>query len=626
MNANTVNAGTGKTVQKTNAMGIKEAEAKEMTGIKETREMNEMTVSIGFASCGIASGAEEVFEELRKKNINVKKVGCIGACFAEPVIEIKFQDFETIIFQKVKPQNVAKIVNDIKKKQVDEKLVLGKRKDGRQWGKELPYLEQHAFFKQQKKVLSKRCGIIEPTSVQEYVALDGFTGLKNALKVMPSNVVEMIDKANLRGRGGAGYPTGKKWKAIGNEGKEHYLICNADEGDPGAFMNRVLLESDPFSVIEGMIIGGYALQAKKGFIYIRTEYPLAVKRLRECLENAKRECLLGENIMQSNFSFDIEIVLGAGAFVCGEETALIESIEGNTGRPNPRPPYPTQKGLNGMPTVINNVETFANVSFILREGVKAFQKNGVKNAPGTKIFSVSGNILRTGYIEIPIGTRAKEVLHIAGIEKKLKAIHLGGPAGTCLPGNKLGTRMDYDSLKKMNAVMGSGSVIILNNEQDMVEFARDLLEFTVSEGCGKCVPCREGTKRLLEIINKILQNQGKAEDLILLEKLANTVKDTSLCGLGQSCCNPLLSTVKHFKKDYLEKLQGRLSVANKLSTYAVIESKCNACGKCSEVCPMNAISGRKGEVHEIDEKLCIKCGRCYTVCQKKAIELVKMEK
>lgn len=587
----------------------------------------EIVAKVGLASCGIASGAEKAFNELKKKNVRVKKVGCIGACYAEPLVEIKVGGKESIVFQNVQGNRLKEILRGLKEEKLEKEWVLGKRKNGKKWFKKLDYLDRIGFFKHQKKVLSKRCGVIRPSSLKEYKGLEGFKGLENALKLRPKEVVERIDSSKLRGRGGAGFPTGKKWGLLGNGDKPRYLICNADEGDPGAFMNRVLLESDPFSVIEGMIIAGYGLRAKKGIIYIRAEYPLAVKRLGECLRGARKEGFLGKNVFGKKFDFDIEMVLGAGAFVCGEETALIASIEGDTGRPNPRPPYPTQKGLYGMPTVINNVETFANVSLILRDGITKFKRLGSRKTVGTKIFSLSGNIPNTGYIEIPLGSKMKNVLKIGEMPKnEFKAIHLGGPAGSCFPKKKLGTRMGYDYLKKLDSVMGSGSIIILNTGQDMVEFTRDLLEFSVAESCGKCVPCREGTKQLLEITEKILHNRGKAEDLLLLERIANTVKDTSLCGLGQSCCNPLLSTIKYFKKDYVEKLQGVLSVAHRLSMYSIKEKKCIGCGKCSEVCPINAVIGREKEVHKIDSKLCIKCGRCYNACPTKAIELTRMEK
>ena len=376
-----------------------------------------------------------------------------------------------------------------------------------------------------------------------------------------------------------------------------------------------------------MTIAGYAINARQGIIYIRSEYPLAVVRLTEAIKNATKKGYLGNNILNSGFSFDIEIKLGAGAFVCGEETALIASLEGKTGRPYPRPPYPTDKGLLGKPTVINNVETLACVSLILAKGAEYFRKFGTENSTGTKIFSLSGALKKTGYIEVPFGIKLKEVLEIADVkEEDFKVMHLGGPAGSCLPKELFDLQLDYDNLKSVNVTLGSGSMIILNKDQDMVEFAKNMLAFSVSESCGKCVPCREGTKRMLEIVEKILKNEGKPEDLVTLEHIAYTVKDTSLCGLGQSAPNPLLSILKYFKAEYIDKLQGALSIANELAMYDIDEVKCTGCDKCSELCPMKAIRGKKFEVHQIDESRCIKCGRCFKICPVNAVNLVKMEK
>ena len=585
-----------------------------------------MIANIGLASCGIAAGAEDIQKALHKKGIKTKTVGCIGACHLEPIIEFKKEDYETIIFCSVKTKDLSEILKALKSGKLHRKI-LAKRKDGKEWYPKVKYIEDICFYKKQQKILSHRCGIIDPADVDEYVKSGGYDGLQNAIKMKKEEVIAEVEKSGLRGRGGAGFSTGKKWSFVKNAKERPFMVCNADEGDPGAFMNRILLESDPLSVIEGLTIAGYAINARQGIIYIRSEYPLAVERLKHAIKNATKKGFLGNNILNSGFSFDIEIKLGAGAFVCGEETALIASLEGKTGRPHPRPPYPTDKGLLGKPTVINNVETLACVSLIMAKGSGYFRKFGTETSPGTKIFSLSGALKKTGYIEVPFGIKLREVLEIADVkEDEFKVMHLGGPAGSCLPKELLDLNLDYDNLKSVNATLGSGSMILLNHDQDMVEFAKNMMAFNVSESCGKCVPCREGTKRMLELIEKILRNDGKPEDLVTLEHIASTVKDTSLCGLGQSASNPLISILKYFKGEYIDKLQGAISIANDLAMYRIIEVKCTGCDKCSEVCPMKAIRGKKFEVHQIDEARCIKCGRCSKICPVKAVDLVKMER
>ncbi len=486
-----------------------------------------------------------------------------------------------------------------------------------------------SFFNRQTRVALRNSGIIDPQSLFEYVQVDGFAALASVLEANnPKAVVEQVTKSKLRGRGGAGYPTGLKWGgAAAQESDEKFIICNADEGDPGAFMDRSILEGDPLSVIEGMIIGGFAIGAHQGFFYVRAEYPLAIKRIEIALEQARKHGLLGKDILGSGFDFDLEIRLGAGAFVCGEETALIHSIEGERGQPRVRPPYPAQSGLWGKPTVINNVETFANVPVVLLYGADWFARIGTGVSGGTKVFALAGKVEHTGLVEVPMGTPLREIVYDIGGGppggKKLKAIQTGGPAGGCLPAQWLDTQVDFDTLTKAGSIMGSGGMIVMDEDDCMVDIAKFFLTFSQDESCGKCTPCREGTKRMLEILTKITSGKGTLEDLARLERLGKLIKKSSLCGLGRAAPNPVLSTLSHYRDEYEAHVVDRRCPAKKctaLIRFEINPEKCVGCTACARNCPVTCIAGQPRKTHVIDQTRCIKCGRCYQVCKFKAVD------
>ena len=483
------------------------------------------------------------------------------------------------------------------------------------------------FFGKQMRIALRNCGIIDPESIDDYLSLRGYEALAKVLTDMsPADVVEEVTGAGLRGRGGAGFPTGLKWKFTADQpGSTKYVICNADEGDPGAFMDRSAIEGDPHTVVEGMAIGGYAIGASKGIVYIRAEYPLAIKRIQKAIEDAREYGLLGENILDSDFSFDMEIRLGAGAFVCGEETALIHSIEGSRGMPRPRPPYPSVSGLFGKPTLINNVETWANIPVIVLDGSKWFSTVGTEKSKGTKVFALAGNVVNTGLIEVPMGTTLREIIYDIGgglpAGKEFKAIQTGGPSGGCLPKEYLDTPIDYESLARAGSIMGSGGMIVVDEESCMVDIAKFFLEFTQNESCGKCTPCREGTKRMFEILTRITEGQGQSGDIDRLQRLGSMIQKSSLCGLGQSAPNPVLSTIKNFRVEYeehIEQKKCRAGVCPNLLTFEITD-KCVGCTACRRVCPVAAISGKPKEQHVIDQDKCIKCGMCFNTCKFEAI-------
>lgn len=484
------------------------------------------------------------------------------------------------------------------------------------------------FYNRQLRIALRNCGIINPYSIDEYIGRSGYIALAMALKMKQNDIVDLLMKSGLRGRGGGGFPTGLKWRfALNNENTQKYVICNADEGDPGAFMDRSILEGDPHSVLEAMVIAGYTIGASQGYIYIRAEYPSAVERLNHAIKQAYEYKLLGKNILGSDFSFDLEIRLGAGAFVCGEETALIASIEGERGMARNKPPFPAEKGLWGKPTIINNVETFANISAIILNGAEWFSQIGTEKSKGTKVFALGGKIKNTGLIEIPMGTTLREVIFEVGGgiigNKKFKAVQTGGPSGGCLTEEALDVEIDYDNLVSLGSMMGSGGMIVLDQNNCMVDVARFYLEFTVEESCGKCTPCREGTKRMLEILEKITKGKGELSDLDKLAKLASVIKDASLCGLGQTAPNPVLSTLKHFKADYLAHVVDKTcpsGVCKDLLKYTITDD-CVGCGKCKRNCPVQCITGDKKEVHIINQLECIKCGTCMSSCNFHAITL-----
>ena len=483
------------------------------------------------------------------------------------------------------------------------------------------------FFGKQMRITLRNCGIIDPESIDDYLSVRGYEALAKVLTDMsPAQVIDEVKRAGLRGRGGAGFPTGLKWELTAKQpDAEKYVICNADEGDPGAFMDRSAIEGDPHTVLEGMIIGGYAIGSKKGIIYIRAEYPLAIKRLEKALAAARSEGMLGENILGSNFSFDIEIRLGAGAFVCGEETALIQSIEGHRGMPRPRPPYPSVKGLFDKPTLINNVETWANIPVIILDGAVWFSSIGTERSKGTKVFALAGNVVNTGLVEVPMGTTLRDIIFDIGggipDGKQFKAVQTGGPSGGCLPQQYLDTAVDYQSLQDAGSIMGSGGMIVMDENTCMVNIAKFFLEFTQNESCGKCTPCREGTKRMLEVLTRITDGKGVPEDMVKLERLGSMIKRASLCGLGQSAPNPVLSTLKNFREEYEEHINAkkcRAGVCASLRQYAVNDA-CVGCGACKRVCPVNAVSGSAKQKHVIDAQKCVRCGACFTACKFKAI-------
>lgn len=576
---------------------------------------------------GIAAGGLEVLENFQrilseknleaslKKHCSSHRVGCRGLCARDVLVDVII-DGQKTTYQYIKPEMVERII--------EEHIINGKPIS--EWTVTEDY---HTFYEKQKKVVLSSCGEIDPEDIGSYISAGGYKAIEKVLKDMsPEDVIEEIKKSGLRGRGGAGFPTGLKWEMAKNApGDEKYIICNADEGDPGAFMDRAVIEGNPHAVIEGMLIGGYAIGAKRGYVYIRAEYPLAVERLKKALVQAKERNLLGRDILKTGFNFDIKIKLGAGAFVCGEETALIASIEGKRGMPRPKPPFPVQKGLFGKPTVINNVETLANIPYIITKGAEWFASFGTESSKGTKVFALTGKVKNTGLIEVPLGITLREIIYDigGGIEggRELKAVQTGGPSGGCIPASLIDTPVDYESLARVGSIMGSGGMIIMDETDCMVNVAQYFLQFTQSESCGKCVPCRIGTKRLLEILQRITSGRGKPEDLEKLEKLSNDIKATSLCGLGQTAPNPVLSTLKYFKHEYEAHIFEKkcpAGVCKDLLTYTVIEEFCKGCGMCLRVCPSGAIIGEKKKPHKIIPDICIKCGACFEVCKFKAIK------
>lgn len=591
-------------------------------------------IAVGMNSCGIAAGAKETFNALQRflkeKNINIplKVTGCVGMCYREPLVDIIYEDtiitYGNLTQEKVEKMVDSHILNNVP---IQEWIVKSDKINGT---KILQTWDVDGFFAMQKKIVLENSGYIDPENIDEYIARDGYEALRIALKHKPEEIIEIIEKSGLRGRGGAGFPTGLKWKFTREaKGEKKYIVCNADEGDPGAFMDRNVLEGDPHRVIEGMIIGAYAIGASEGYIYARAEYPLAIKRLKIALAQAREKGFLGENILGSNFSFEIKIKEGAGAFVCGEETALIGSIEGKRGMPRPRPPFPSQKGLFGKPTNINNVETWANVPWIIRHGSEAFASIGTEKSKGTKVFALAGKISRGGNVEVPMGLSLRDILLKIGggtkTGKPIKAVQLGGPSGGCIPEEMLDIPVDYDSINKTGAIMGSGGMVVMDADTCMVDVAKFFLDFTVKESCGKCTFCRLGTKRMWEILDKISKGNGVLEDLENLEKLAYEVKAGSLCGLGQTAPNPVLTTLRYFKHEYMEHVvdkKCRAKVCKPLIAYRIITDKCTGCTACARYCPVKAITGEVRKPHYINQDICIKCGTCYEVCRFNAIEIV----
>ena len=569
----------------------------------------------------ILDNFNRLIKEKNLENVRVIKTGCFGLCSKGPIVIIRPED---TFYSMVKPEDCEEIINShiIGGKTVER--LLCKDIDGTVVKK----LDELPFYKKQMRIALKNCGVIDPENIEEYIAFDGFKALEKVLTTMSQDeVIEEITSSGLRGRGGAGFPTGKKWSFVKVEkSPQKYVICNADEGDPGAFMDRSILEGDPHSVIEAMAIAGYAIGAKQGYIYVRAEYPIAVQRLQIAINQEREYGLLGKNIFGTDFSFDVEIRLGAGAFVCGEETALIESVEGKRGQPRVKPPYPAKYGLWYKPTLINNVETLANVTRIILNGADWYSSIGTETSKGTKVFALGGNVNNVGLVEVPMGTTLREIIYDIGggipNGREFKAAQTGGPSGGCIPKEHLDTKIDYESLAQIGSMMGSGGLIVMDDTKCMVNIARFYLDFTVSESCGKCTPCRIGTKRMLEILERICEGNGTEEDLYKLEKLAFNIKKSAICGLGQTAPNPVISTMKYFREEYRRHVISYECEAMECKALAKIEideEKCRGCDICKKVCPVGAISGEPGKIHVIDQNKCIKCRSCMQKCPFKAI-------
>ena len=574
-----------------------------------------MKIVVGEGSCGIAAGAEKVRQALLKEDLNgamLTIAGCIGMCYLEPIVDIYEDGKEVKRLVRVTENDAKKIAEYAKTG--DENAIA-------------PLLvsdEDKEFLNKQTRIALRRCGIINPDEIEDFIQADGYTAIKKVLNEMtPEDVIEVIKTSGLAGRGGAGFPTWFKWNAARqSDGEEKYLICNADEGDPGAFMDRAVIESDPHTLIEGMLIGAYAIGAKNAVVYVRAEYPLAIKRLERAIEQATEAGYLGDNILGTDFSCKMTIKAGAGAFVCGEETALIESLEGHRGMPRLKPPFPAQSGYWRKPSNINNVETFANVSWIINNGGAAFASMGTEGSKGTKVFAVTGKVKRSGLVEIPMGKTLRDVIFDIGGgmkgDKAFKAVQMGGPSGGCIPAELIDTVIDYKALGATGAIMGSGGMVVMDEGTCMVGMAKFFLDFTAKESCGKCIHCRIGTKRMLEILTRITNGEGQDGDVELLEELCYGIKDGALCGLGQTAPNPVLTTIKYFRNEYEAHINEKKCPAGECSSlieYSIDKDKCKGCTLCARNCPVNAISGEVKSAHTIDVNKCIKCGKCIATCR-----------
>lgn len=607
--------------------------------LQQEKARTQAKILVGMGTCGIAAGGQEVYdaicEELKEQGIEdvvVAQTGCIGFCAQEPLAEVIMPGSKQVLYGHIDADKARQIVTQhiVGGEVITEWAVNGGSllpKD-EQAEAEIVELREVPFFKTQVRIALRNCGVINPESLGEYVVRDGYQSLAKVLTQMtPAEVIEEIKQSGLRGRGGGGFSTGMKWDFAHKQPRgQKYIVCNADEGDPGAFMDRSILEGDPHSVVEGMAIGAYAIGADKGYVYCRAEYPIAVKRLNLAIAQAKEQGMLGKNIFGTDFNFDLEVRLGAGAFVCGEETALLASIEGQRGEPRLRPPYPAVSGLWGKPTIINNVETFANIAPIIFKGADWFGGIGSDNSKGTKVFALAGEINNIGLAEIPMGTTLREVIYDIGggvpHGKQFKGAQTGGPSGGCIPAEFLDTPIDYDNLAKLGTIMGSGGLIIMAEDTCMVDLARFFLDFTQEESCGKCPPCRIGTTVMLDMLNRIVEGKGEAGDLEKLEELGNNIKATSLCGLGQTAPNPVLSTMRYFREEYEEHVHDkkcRAGVCTALFQYYIIPEKCKRCGICAKACPVQCISGDRKTPYVIDQDPCIKCGACMESCPFDAI-------
>ena len=603
-------------------------------------------ILIGAGTCGLGAGAGKTIAAVRKYladrgiDADVVETGCIGLCTAEPILDFQLPGRTRISFEHVTGEAVESLLDDLfAGKLPDSGVIAQHRGNGSKPWDNVPFLDEHPFFAPQTRWVLANCGKINPLDIHEYIARGGYNALIKALRtITPVELCQIVKDSGLRGRGGGGFPAGVKWKiALDQPGNQKYMVCNADEGDPGAFMDRAVIEGDPHRLVEGLAIAAYAIGATKAYVYIRAEYPLAITRLKDAIRQAKEWGFLGENILDSGFNLDIVIKMGAGAFVCGEETALINSIEGKRGMPRPRPPFPAQSGLFGKPTIINNVETLANVPAIVVNGSEWFSSIGTASSKGTKVFALSGRIARTGLVEIAMGTTLDDIVHKIGggipNGKKFKAVQIGGPSGGCIPTQHLRIQIDYESLKTVGAMMGSGGLVVMDETTCMVDLAKFFMDFIQRESCGKCIPCREGTKRMLEILRSITRSRKNEKDIqslerfrgvMYLDRLAEVIRDTSLCGLGQTAPNPVLSTLRWFRDEYEAHIYERRCPAGackELLTYSIDPGKCKGCTLCAKKCPSGAIMGAPKSPHYIIEDKCIGCGTCVDVCRFNAVEV-----
>jgi len=587
-------------------------------------------IYVGAGSCGLAAGAGEVLEAIekllaeKKCKADVLKVGCIGPCYLEPLMDVQMPGQPRISYSNVTPALARAVLTSfLETGKILKRRLLGHF--GQNGFQGAPRFFDHPMLARQVRIVLRNCGIIDPDNIHHYLARDGYRALESCLTLPWQEVLEIVKKSGLRGRGGAGFPTWRKWLVCREtESDRRCLICNADEGDPGAFMNRSLIEGDPHAVLEGMLIAAYTIGAGEGYIYIRAEYPLAIKRLRTAIAKMRELGLLGDRILGSDFSFELKIKEGAGAFVCGEETALIASIEGRRGMPRTRPPFPAVEGLWGKPTIINNVETLGSLPQIVRNGSEWYAQYGTETSKGTKTFSLVGKVRRTGLIEVPLGTSLRTVIYDVGggLVKGFKAVQTGGPSGGCLGEEFLDSPIDYDSLAAAGSIMGSGGLIVLDRNTCIVDTARYFLTFTQAESCGKCVPCRVGTRHLVSILERISQGKAEVSDLDRLERLARAIKGGSLCGLGQTAPNPVLTALKYFRGEFLTHIVERrcpAAVCRDLVSYRIIKEKCTGCQRCVSVCPTGAITGPRSEAHNLDMSMCIKCRSCYEICRFDAV-------
>ena len=586
--------------------------------------MDKIRVKVGMASCGVAAGARDVYlkleDHIRQHSLPVElsKTACLGMCFIEPLVELTGSDLGKVTLGQVDQENICGLLDEyLANKVPSSNIVQAEKLDA-------PY---NGLLAKQKRIVLQNCGVIDPLSIDDYEARGGYQALKKALTLSPGEIIAEVKDSGLRGRGGAGFSTGLKWSfAAAAKSPKKYVVCDADEGDPGAFMDRSVLEGDPHKILEGMIIGAYAMGADEGYIYCRAEYPLAIAHLTVAIAAAEERHYLGKNILGTDFSFELTIKEGAGAFVCGEETALMQSIEGKRGMPTIRPPFPAESGLWGKPTNINNVETWANIAWIILNGAKAFRQMGTEKSPGTKVFALAGKIAGSGLIEVPMGIPLRDIIYKVGggmkTEKPFKAVQMGGPSGGCIPAELLDTVVDYDSINATGAIVGSGGMVVMDEGTCMVDVARYFLNFTQSESCGKCTFCRIGTLRMLEILTRITEGKGELEDITRLEELANNIIKGSLCGLGQTAPNPVLTTLRYFKHEYLAHIEDKrcpAGVCTALLRYEINPAKCVGCTACARICPVHCISGSARQPHVIDQSRCIECGACSAACRFDAI-------